>query len=254
MKTLCILTTYNEVEFLPFKLNFCKHHNLDLYVIDNYSNDGTWQWLQDNNIKSHRFDTNGAFALELLQAEIINTLKFIKDKPDWVIYNGTDLFPISLPNLNDEIASIDSLGYNIASIDCIGMFNTGEVRQQSPFNTFFHYALNDKKNNKPLQMIHKYHPNIKYFGDHVYIPGEEPKVKKIDGVMINYGQTKTSAEREETLSRRQRAWDLNITPRGHGYHYSVGHKRNWLWSKSECIDIRESEYLPYIKHLQQVCI
>ena len=112
----------------------------------------------------------------------------------------------------------------------------------------------DKKNNKPLQMIHKYHPNIKYFGDHVYIPGEEPKVKKIDGVMINYGQTKTSAEREETLSRRQRAWDLNITPRGHGYHYSVGHKRNWLWSKSECIDIRESEYLPYIKHLQQVCI
>ena len=91
MKVLCILTIYNEIEFLPYKIKYCKENDLDLYIIDNMSNDGSWEWLQKNNIKSHRFDTNEMFDLKALQGEIISTVH--KEKPNWVIYNGCDLFP-----------------------------------------------------------------------------------------------------------------------------------------------------------------
>ena len=87
MRTLCILTIYNEIKFLPYKLQYCIDNNLDLYVIDNMSNDGSWEWLQENNIKSHRFDTDGMFYLKALQKEMVKTVH--KEKPDWAIYNGT---------------------------------------------------------------------------------------------------------------------------------------------------------------------
>ena len=92
MRTLCILTIYNEIKFLPYKLQYCIDNNLDLYVIDNMSNDGSWEWLQENNIKSHRFDTDGMFYLKALQKEMVKTVH--KEKPDWAIYNGCDLFPL----------------------------------------------------------------------------------------------------------------------------------------------------------------
>jgi len=253
MKISCILTAYNEIEYLPYKKKFCDYHNLELYVIDNYSNDGTWEWLQDNKIPSHRFDTQGMFVLQWLQKEILKTLKEFKDKPDWVIYNGVDLFPIALPNLHDRLVEIDSQGFNIASVPCIGTFNTGEDRSKNPFETFFYYSANAGAP-RPLQMIYKYQPNVAYVADHIRLLNTPKKVTPLDGIMINYGQTKSFEEREETYLRRKKAWDAGIVNRTYGGHYRAGHDAQWIWPKESLKDLRKSSLYKYIEHLQDVCV
>ena len=249
MKILCILTTYNEAEYLPYKKKFCDYHDLDLYVIDNYSHDGTWEWLQDNKIPSHRFDTDGMFALEWLQEEILRTLLSLANKPDWVIYNGADLFPICLPSLNEAISKLDQSGFNLASIPYLAFFNTGEERIKDPFTTFNYFSF------KPgFVMMHKYHESIIYHADDVKFGSIPNSVGTLDGIMINYGQTKSKEERDETYLRRKKAWDSGVTPKGHGSHYRDGHNSNWIWDSANLTDIRSSPYYKYIQHLKNICL
>ncbi len=243
MNILCILSVYNEIKFLPIKLRWMEANGLSPYFIDNISNDGTWEYLQERGVPSHRFDTGGAFDLPAIQAEIVRTIH--KIKPDWVIYNGCDLFPVTGQPLNREIERIDHMGFNTASIFCISMQNTEEVMEKfDPFNTYFYY--------KPfiyLTMIHKYDPDIVYCADHVQISNE--RLVTLPGVMINYGQTKSKEEREETLQRRRKAWQNGMNP-AHGSHYLEGSQRGWIWDKSELTDVRITDYYKYIKKLQEL--
>jgi len=243
MRVLCILTVWNEINYLPLKLEYCKQNKLEPYFIDNMSDDGTWEWLQENNIPSHRIDTNGSFDLRRLQDEIVKTIH--KLKPDWAIYNGCDLFPVTLNPLADELEKLDSQGYNTAWINCINFFNTGEDNSNfDPFNTYFHYGSISR-----FKMIHKYNPILRYLADDVSFPGQ--KAGELDGIMINYGNTKNKEERQKTLARRRKAWSEG-EPRGHGTHYLEGERRGWVWNKEELNDIRKTKYYPYVQKLQEV--
>jgi len=239
MRTLCILTIYNEIKFLPYKLQYCKDNDLDLYVIDNMSNDGSWEWLQDNNIKSHRFDTNGMFYLKALQKEMVKTVH--EEKPDWAIYNGCDLFPLVKGSLGKKLEEINKEGYNLATIDYLMFCNTGEERS-NPFTTYFHFH-----GLRSLMMIHKYDPKFDYYGDAVKISAQN-KIYNLEGVMPNYGCTKTKEERDETYARRKKAWDAGVTLKGHGIHYKGGKEINWLWEKDKLTDVRNTKYYEFIKN------
>lgn len=240
---LCIMTIWNEMDYLPLKVQYCKDNDLDIYIIDNMSNDGSWEWLQKNNIPSHRFDTNESFDLRGLQNEMVRTLHLLK--PYWVIYNGCDLFPISKNKLYEDIMEEDKKGFNILKMDLCGVFNTGEEHNKfNPFNTYF-YCGNIKEHNK----IHKYHPNVSYFADNVNLPN--PKIGKLEGIMINYGNSKPAEEREATLKRREKAW-RNGEPRGHGIHYLRNKALNWVRNKEELIDLRNTKYSSFLKKLQSI--
>ena len=256
MKVLCILTAWNEMEYLPFKVEYCRQNKLDLYVIDHMSDDGSWEWLQEKNISSHRFDNGGIYDLFSLQSEILRTVHRIK--PDWVIYNGCDLFPITLTPLAEYLEELDKHGYSGAQIDFINFFNTGEQPNDDPFSTYFYYAasaLTTKYSDYPqefksLTMIHKYDPLAVYNGDDVFFPGI--RVAKIEGVMVNYGGTKSELQRNAILQRRQKAWKLGTTPVDHGIHYAYSKEKNWKWSKKELYDVRISKYWPYIQKIKEV--
>lgn len=244
MRILCILTAWNEIEFLPLKKRFCEANGIDLYVIDNYSDDGTWEWLQKNGVPSHRFDTNGSFNLRKLQDEIVRTIH--EQKPDWVIYNGADLFPVTDKPLYKEIQMLNDLGCNVAMQYCISFYNTGEERNpKDPFNTYFHF-----RGFQYLTMIHKYHPEIIYNADHVTI-GEKIQPGNIGGILINYGNTKTAQERNQSFERRKKAWVEGENP-AHGSHFREGAARDWTWNKEELTDIRETEYFRYLQKLQYI--
>ena len=60
---MCILTVWNEREYLPLKLEYCKQNKLEPYIIDNMSTDGSWEYLQENKVPSHRLDTGDSFDL-----------------------------------------------------------------------------------------------------------------------------------------------------------------------------------------------
>ena len=69
--------------------------------------------------------------------------------------------------------------------------------------------------------------------------------------MINYGNTKTKEQREETLKRRRKACS-NVEPPGHGSHYLEGERNNCIWPKEQLTDVRDSKYWKYVQKLQEV--
>jgi len=241
MRILAILTVYNEISYLPLKYQWCKEQGLDIYVIDNYSNDGTWNWIREQGIPSHRVDTNNSFDLRILQAEIVKTIH--KIKPDWVVYNGADLFFLTENKLCADIAMADSRGYNLIMMDFISMFYTGEKRNCfDPFNKYFYYRYINK-----LQMIHKYDPNVVYEADCVKVPS--PNILENEGCIVNYGQTKSKKRRIETTRRREKAWKDGL-PANYGNHYKKGMAVDWQWKKEDLEDVRKSKYFKYFqKHL-----
>lgn len=56
MKVLMICFVYNEIKYLPHSIDYYKKNNCDIYVIDNNSTDGTYEWLIENNIPCNRYE------------------------------------------------------------------------------------------------------------------------------------------------------------------------------------------------------
>jgi hypothetical protein len=218
---LSIMTVYNELRLMPLNLRWCEMNGLDMYVIDNCSNDGTWEWLQNNNIPSHRLDTGGAFSLKMIQPEMLRTLDRIK--PDWVVKNDADAFFLHKKPIKDMLPD----DHNIIRADFLSIKRT----DGSP------YYYN--KHPVGVRWIHKYMGGTQYIGDIVKLPFT--KEQGTDGFWVNCGMIKTAEEREETLKRRQLAWKLG-EPKQNGTHYLEGHERGWKWEKYQLQDIRKTKY------------
>jgi len=245
MKVICIMTIYNEIDFLPYKLEWCHRNGLDLYVIDNYSTDGSYEWLKDHNIDCHQIDTKGTFDLPTLQAGIIRTVDHIK--PDWVVYNGADLFIFAERPIATLCMEAERMGKNTIGFPIVGMHDTGEEPTGGILNTYFWYMGRMARTGslKMIEFVYKWKPGIKYSGDTVKMPNK--KTYNPSGIMINYGRIKSPERRKELLERRKLAWQRGMD-RGHGIHYLTEEKRGFKrWDKSELKDIRESEYWQYLK-------
>lgn len=222
-----------------------KQNKLEPYIIDNMSDDGSWEYLQQQHIPSHRFDTGGSFHLEKLQEEIIKTTH--KIKPDWVVYNGCDLFPVTLEPLADYLEKIDNLGYNVVTTPIVGLVNTGEVEAShlSPFHTYYYYT----KEVYGKKHIHKYSKNYTYRGDKVY--NKKEKLITLDGVAFEYGHSESAEERQKTLRRRQKAWKEGL-PLWAGKHYLKSLRNDYIKERKKCRDIRNGQYWKFLKKLQEL--
>lgn len=224
MKILVILPVYNEMYWLPRKVKWCEENGFDVYCVDNFSTDGTWEWMKENGIKGHRVDTQGAFYLPTLHAEMVKAVHQIR--PDWVIKNGADLFFLH-DFFRGEIVQADVQGYNAIETDYVMFHNTGR------WPPYFCNGIHK------LTYIHKYTSDFKYFADEIQFPNK--KVKYIEALCVNIGNAKSLENRQETLKRRQKAWDMG-EPEGHGVHYRDGEKHSWKWNKEELLDIRKTKY------------
>ena len=228
------MTAFNEMKYLPIKLDWCRINDVELYVIDNMSDDGTWEWLQDNNVASHRFDTQGAFHLQWLQQEIERTINTLD--ADWVIYHGADLFFQTPEGIRATIEQADRDGYNLIEMECINIFNTGDAVHE------YYKTIGN------ITMIHKNIEGVHYFSDDVRFDNDNKKYLA-DGVIINFGLTKSAAEREQTFDRRKKAWELGLCENWGG-HYTEGHDRGWIWDKQNLDYIVESKhYKHYLEFL-----
>lgn len=235
MSILGIMSTYNEMNYLPLKIQWCKNNNIDLYVCDNLSTDDTWELLQKENIPSHQYDTQGMFSEALMQKEIYNTL--VKLNPEWVLYMGCDLF-FDIP---EDYAEYDFVYFNYFSFK-----NTGETFEKfNPFSTY-HYAMN----HTPLRFLFKWNKDIVFFADDIIIKEGIPLDRK--NIMINYGDTKPKHEREETRQRKIKSWQ-NGENSGWGYHYTIGNELDWIWDKNKLIDVSLTPYWPVIQKIEKDC-
>ena len=144
MKIVAIQPVWNEMDYLPLKIEWCKRNQIQPYVIDNLSDDGSWEWLQENNIPSHRFDTGGSFNLSKILKEIQRTIHEIK--PDWTIFMGCDEFLVSSQPLVKIFEEYDNQGIKLVDVETVEFFNTREDRKIfDPFNTYFYSTYFDQR-------------------------------------------------------------------------------------------------------------
>lgn len=228
---LCIGFFYNEYEWLPKKLDWCNENGLDMYVIDNYSNDCSWEWLVANRVDCHRFDTNGEFHLARLQHEMMKTIERLQ--PEWVVYLDADLFIYGEKPLCDVLDEADAMKVenpNVLEYGRINFFQTKEERYR-----YYKYI-------NQVQTVFKPKGVIGYNADELV--HKNKVIMRPEGVMVNYGGTKE--HRLEELERRQKAWDNGVHPQI-GWHLKEYAKNDWVFDKSELEDIKESEYYKYVK-------
>ncbi len=232
-----ICFVYNEIKYLPHTIDYYKKNGCEIYVIDNMSNDGTWEWLQENRIQSHRVDTGESFDLRILQKEIMKTLPRLN--PDWVVYAGADLYFIAGIALKDYILKVENMGYNQLSMMCWSAFNTGE-KPGTPLPSHYFHALPWKH----VVMISKYDSSYSMNGDFVSIDNAKCYEGK-HSMAINYGACKPTEEQIVKLKRRKKAWAEGMRAQ-QGRHFLAGEKIGWLRNKKDLNDLRKVAEYRYI--------
>jgi hypothetical protein len=237
MKILVAAFAYNERPYIPYMVEYYRNQGCDLLILDNYSNDGTYEWLVENNIPTSRVDTNESFFLSKLQAALMDEIA--KINPDWVVNTGIDLYYFFKTTIREEIEKADSAGFNMIEAGLFSGYNTGE-EFKLPF--YKHYLYMQK--GMQLQMIAKYLPGFRLEADSIKLP--QMNVYVSDGILINYGMCKSKEERESTFARRKKAWELGLH-KGWGVHYAPASQRQWIWKKEELIYMKECDKWDLIK-------
>jgi glycosyltransferase involved in cell wall biosynthesis len=224
-----IVCCYNEMQYLPSVLDFYKREGIDVVVADNFSDDATWEWLNDQHIPCIRFDTNGEFNLFKLQAVRKELMRHFSEY-DWVIYGDADEYLIGDVPLSELVEMAVSENKNSISFPCFEMMNTGEPRIGNPVGVYFSYERQGRRSR-----LYKNRKGIRFAGDS--IRGDRPLIYD-SSVLLNYGKTKTKKSRSETLERRQKAWTAGLPP-VLGRHYAADAACNWTWNANNLKDIRK---------------
>ena len=239
MKILYITFVYNERPYIADVVNYYKKQGCDIYIIDNMSNDGTYEWLLENNIKCNRFDTNESFDLFVLQDELTRVLTI--EKPDWIVYGGADLYYVFDKSISEIIKEVDALGYNQIKVRCYGAVNTGETFDTPLYKNYFHGTFY-----RNLNMISKYDKGFKMNGDNILL--DDIKEILIDGIMVNYGACKPIEEQKIKLKRREKAWENGLSTKV-GKHFKSGSLVNWKWDKENYLNYLECRDKTYFNKL-----
>jgi len=247
MKTLMITFVYNELKYLPHTIEYYKKNGCDVYIIDNYSKDGTYEWLVENNIPCHRLDTNESFHVQLLEADLMRTVHRIK--PDWVIFGSADLYHVTEIPISEYIEKVDSLGFNQLRLPCISAINVDEI-YNLPMPKHQNYGLYYK----PLTMISKYNENLYLGGDDFFVNNAKPFTSD-EGVSINYGPCKPNKDQDVKLERTRKAHANGMHPLL-SVHYEKGKKLDWKFPKNifgdKIFELKDSKYWNYILKIREI--
>ena len=235
MSILAIMSIYNEKNFLPLKIQWCRNNNIDLYVCDNISDDGSWELLQKEEIASHQYDTDGMFSETLMQKEIKETLQ--KLSPEWVLYMGCDMF-FDIPKNYNE--------YDYISFFYYAPKNTGET-PSVPFNPFMTYKYAVPCGG--INFLFKWSEEVIFNADEIKIPGTGLHNRTL---ALNYGDTKSKDEREHVKERKEKAWK-NGDPVAWGQHYRHGSSIDWTWEKERLVNLEQTSHWNTIQRIAKEC-
>lgn len=255
MRIIMFYLCYNEIKLLPYQYEHCKQNNIEMFVVDNLSNDSTREFLQSKNIPHCFVDTNESFDLVALQ--VVLARKIHELKPDWFIYSAGDMFYETAEGLRNTIEKCDAEGYNQIEMKLRQFPNIGEeIKPGNPFcNHIFacektEYDYSAEYNKRTL--IAKYSEDVKIGPDAIIM--DNPVIKGDAGIIFEMHACKTTEERMQTYHRRKKAWENGLN-KEFGWHYTLGASHRFIFEKDRCINIEElpEEFLMY-KRLQQIQI
>lgn len=250
LKIFSAFCIYNEIELLPYQIDYLNKNGIEYYVFDNMSTDGSWEWLQKNKIPSKQFDSGGTFNINLNMKLILN--KFHKVKPDWALATAPDTFYVHLgyKNLRETIEAVDVEGFN--SIDSAFLqfefkYTGLEKSGTDPRLTYMYYVLSPDPGclfcKFDLSMhVRNTDPDQLWRADQKFYANE-------DFACLHYAMRHDAKERKTSqYLRRKKAWDENLVHPKWGIHYqNIVEASEFVFDKDKLSDVRKSKFWYPIK-------
>ena len=239
MRILATCFVYNEKKYIDQWVKWYRSQGCQLFVLDNMSDDGTYEWLVANGVECARFDTGGAFHLHVLQRELNKHI--VRIKPDWICYTGADLFIITNKTIKETIEYYHAKKVTQIKLPCYNVVNTGEKFSTPLQENYFRGGLY-----KDLSLLSKYEEGFTLCNDDIGLKNNI--TEKVKGIIINYGGCKPAKEQEEKFRRRNKAWNEGL-PSNIGRHFKTGKSKDWVYDINSTIDLMDSEAGQYIKKI-----
>jgi hypothetical protein len=249
LKIFWVFCVYNEIELLPFKIDFIRKNKIDCYVFDNMSTDGSWEWLQRNGVPSDRFDSDGMFDLILNLRLIINKIHEVR--PDWAMFGAPDTFYAHLKcrNLREVIEKADQESFTMINdtyrlMDF--MFTGLENGNEDPRVAYRFFSGKTEPN---VVCIARYTKDLSIDADQ-FKSGTAKILYDENFFALHYGLRHDGKERKmNQYARREKAWDAGRTPIGWGSHYKgLIDMGEFICKKDDLSDVREHEIWEQLKN------
>lgn len=238
---------YNEMDILPYLLKHFKSQGVEVFIFDNFSDDGTWEYLQDNKIECERIDSDG--KMSTIQFFKIMIAKWKEMKPDWCIYLDADEFPMTFqfPSLKELIEDRNRKSFNVITQTRVNFRPTGseDFSKGDPQEIYRYYFINlpDGTGHPQCDRIFKYSDgNSLISGGHsVGMLNKRASVEPLDNPIFHYSMRENA--KEKTLQRfNRRNKDEETGKLAWNTHYKkYVEKDEWVWDKDELNDMENPE-------------
>lgn len=245
-KVLAIMHFYNEVDILEMTIKYLLSQDIDIYLVDNWSNDGGFEIAQKyanlypNRIFLERFPKEGKNDYYDWYHQLERTEQIAEEKDyDWYIHYDTDEMrfgPWKNKNLRETIGYIDYLGYNLVENTVIDFRltenNDANIFMTDTYFDFRHFlaGFHQRKTWKKSKTL-----DLKRTGGHI-AKVENPRIFPLKILNRHYPLRSIEQARKKVFQDRKPRFVKEQTERGwHGHYDHIEEDKDLLFDKAELI-------------------
>lgn len=243
MRVLACGVVHDEIDILPYLLGHLKAQEIEVFIYDNFSDDGTWEYLQESGTQCERISSDGKFSLVKFIEK--REEKWREERPDWCIFLDADEFPLTFqfPTLREFIEDRDQKGFNVIQQTRVNFRPTGteDFSEGDPLKIYRYYfiSLPGHRGHPQCDRIFKYSDGMKlHSGGHfIKMPDKCVSAEGLNNPIFHY--TMRENARQKTLQRLERRNKDEVTVElGWNKHYKKFVANDeWVWDKDKLYDI-----------------
>lgn len=236
INVLAIVPCFNEVDIIKTTIDNLLSQNIDVYVIDNWSTDGTWEELQKyTNIKTERFpeapDDQYNWTAIL---DRIDTIGFTSNY-DWLLHVDADEkieSPISNIFIKDFISIADSMGFDVIDVTHLAFRPVESSVKNNTLSNFWQFS--DTFGDRTLQRAwknKKHSMHLVTYGGHVVpLANKEFPIRLI----LKHYSLRSPEQAKRKIFKDRLPRFLNERKKGWHVHYDAfKEEHNFVWEESE---------------------
>lgn len=250
-KVLAIMHFYNEADVLEKTIQHLLEQEVDIYLLDNWSDDGSYEIALDyknkypNRIMLERFPGTGKTSDYEWYKQLARTEEISQAMDyDWFIHYDADeirIGPWEYISLKDTLYWIDSLGYNCVENNVID-FRLTQENQANIFaqDTYFDFRHKLKWFNHLKTWKKSEYIDLKTSGGH-FLKRENPKVFPLKILNKHYPIRSVEQGYKKVFQDRIPRFEKERRTRGwHGHYDNIKEYQGLLYNPDEMIYWTES--------------
>ena len=252
VRVLAVIHFYNEADIIGSTIQYLLDQDVDLYLVDNWSSDGSYEIAEDFQRKYHdriyleRFPAEGRSDDFVLYDQLNRTEEISYEVDyDWFIHYDADEIRISPwkdVSLRDAISYIDFLGYNGIENTVIDFRMVDMKDSIYPDGKYFdfrykQYWINHLKTWKKTDEV-----DLKSTGGH-YAHYKHPKIFPLHILNKHYPIRNLEQARKKVFIDRKPRFAKEKKQRGwHGHYDKINQTEDFIYSKEDLFEWDEDTF------------